>query len=333
MIMNEKIVVIGSNSFSGASFVDFGLNMGYSVIGVSRSQPPNRLFLPYINNRLVDEYYTFYQMDLNHDLDKIADLMEKEKPDYIVNFAAQGMVAESWLHPEHWFMTNAVAVTRLFNRLKDFDFIKKYVHIATPEVYGNCPNYVREDQPYNPSTPYAASRAAGDMSLKTFIDNYNFPAVYTRAANVYGIGQQLYRIIPRTIMYIKQKRRLQLHGGGISERSFVHIRDVADATLKVALQGDIGDVYHIATESTVTIKSIVEMICNKMGVDFYDVVDIADERLGKDAAYLIDSTKIRKNIGWSDVVSLEQGVDEVIEWIDSNFDVLKNQNDTYIHKP
>ena len=94
--------------------------------------------------------------------------------------------------------------TKLFNELKDCSFLKKYIHVTTPEVYGSCSGYIKEDMTYNPSTPYAASRAAGDMSLKTFVDNYNFPAVSTRAANVFGPGQQLYRIIPRTILYIRQ---------------------------------------------------------------------------------------------------------------------------------
>ena len=331
--MNKKIAVIGSNAFSGASFVHFALNSDYSVIGISRSPEQHDLFLPYADHPQRADRFSFHQLDINHDLDRIIELLEAEQPEYVVNFAAQAMVAESWLHPEHWFMTNAVSTTLLFNRLKDLSFLKKYVHVTTPEVYGSCSGYVKEGQPFNPSTPYAASRAAGDMSLTTFVDNYGFPAVSTRAANVYGAGQQLYRIIPRTILYIRQGKKLQLHGGGHSKRSFIHINDVADATLKLALDGGVGETYHIATESTISIRDLVQLICDKMEARFESVVDIVDDRPGKDAAYLLDSSKIRAQLGWQDRVTLEQGVDEVGRWIDANLEQLEQQVDHYIHKP
>lgn len=331
--MNKKIAVIGSNSFSGASFVNITLNSGYSVIGVSRSAEQNDLFLPYANHPQRADRFSFHQLDINNDLDLIIELMETERPEYIVNFAAQAMVAESWLYPEHWFMTNTVSTTLLFNRLKDLSFIKKYVHVTTPEVYGSCSGYVKEGQPFNPSTPYAASRAAGDMSLKTFVDNYGFPAVSTRAANVYGAGQQLYRIIPRTILYIRQGKKLQLHGGGHSERSFIHINDVADATLKLAVEGEVGEVYHIATQSTISIRNLVQLVCDEMETELEEVVDIVDDRPGKDAAYLLDSLKIRERLGWQDVVTLERGIEEAGAWIDANLSQLEQQVDRYVHKP
>ena len=95
---------------------------------------------------------------------------------------------ESWKHPDHWFMTNVVSTVRLHERLRHCDFIRKYVHVTTPEVYGSTEGFIREDAPFRPSTPYAVSRAAGDMSLRTFFEAYEFPVVFTRAANVYGPG-------------------------------------------------------------------------------------------------------------------------------------------------
>lgn len=330
--MKTKIIVLGSNSFSGASFINYSLSNNYSVVGISRSKQPNKVFLSYHNNPEKENNFKFYQLDLNSNFVEVVNLIEKEQPDYIFNFAAQSMVAESWDNPEHWFMTNTVSTTNLFNKLKEFSFIKKYIHITTPEVYGSCSGYITEDTPFNPSTPYAVSRAAGDMSLKTFVDNYDFPAVSTRAANVYGEGQQLYRIIPRTILYIKQGKKLQLHGGGHSERSFIHIDDVADATMKIALNGIVGESYHISTKSTVTIKNLVELICKKMEVDFVNHVDIADERLGKDSAYLLDSSKLRDSLTWSDKIKLEDGIEEVISWVSSNINTLSKEIDYYIHK-
>jgi len=271
-------------------------------------------------------------LDLNRDTDGIAEVICDFRPDYIVNFAAQSMVAQSWEHPAHWYQTNVVGNVKLHDKIRYFDFLKKYVHVSTPEVYGNCSGKVTESNPFNPSTPYAASRAACDLHLITFFKQYKFPVVFTRAANVYGPGQQLYRIIPRAILYIKLKKRIPLHGGGHSVRSFIHIRDVASATLKIARRGIVGDSFHISTDRHISIRHLVEMICGIMKVDFRDVVDIVDERPGKDAAYLLDSTKLRQELGWKDCIGLEEGIEETIKWVSENFKELSRQPFDYIHK-
>jgi len=328
-----KVVVLGSNSFSGASFVDFALNKGARVFGLSRSAEPHTAFLPYRWSGK-DQNFSFYPYDMNKHLDEIIQLVKTEQPDYFVNFAAQSMVGQSWDHPEDWFQTNAVSTVSLHNRLrKDCDGLKRFVHVTTPEVYGSTDGWIKEDTPYNPSTPYAVSRAAGDMSLKTFVDAYDFPAVSTRAANVYGPGQQLYRIISRTILYIRLGKKLQLDGGGHSVRSFIHINDVSNATWKVMLDGKVGETYHISTTETVSIRELVDRICVKMGVNFDDVAEVVGERLGKDAAYMLDSTKIRNTLGWSDKVTLDQGLEDCISWVDNNIEDLKQQDFNYIHKP
>ncbi len=328
--MQDKLLVIGSNSFSGASFVDYALKEGMDVIGVSRSQEPNPVFLPY--KRRHNTSFKFYRLDLNHDLEKILKIINEFRPAYVVNFAAQGMVAESWQYPEHWYQTNVVANVKLHDKLRRCDFLKKYVHISTPEVYGTCEGLVQENTNYNPSTPYAVSRAAADMSLKTFFDAYDFPVVFTRAANVYGPGQQLYRIIPRTILYSLIGRKLQLHGGGHSVRSFIHIRDVADGTLRVAQVGGPGEMYHLSTTRSISIRSLVQMIAEQMNMSFEDNVDVVGERPGKDAAYLLDSAKAWETLGWQDKISLEQGIEETIAWVRDNLEELKKQPFEYIHK-
>lgn len=325
-------LVIGSNSFTGAGFVRHLLTKGHAVIGTSRSEEPHKAFLPY---RWDGEPagFRFHKLDLNHDLDALVALLERERPAYVVNFAAQSMVAESWLNPDHWFMTNVVSTVRLHERLRVMKFVERYVHVSTPEVYGSTSGHVREDAAFNPSTPYAVSRAAADMSLRTFHATYGMPVVYTRAANVYGAGQQLYRIIPRTILNIRLGRKLQLHGGGTSERSFIHVKDVAEATYRIARDGRNGEAYHISTDRIVSIRGIVEMICRNLGVSFDDVVEVVGERLGKDAAYRLDSSKLRRELGWTDEISLEDGIDETVSWIDRYLDDLATLPSSYIHKP
>ncbi len=329
--MNGKIFVIGSNSFSGAYFADFALESGAEVYGVSRSPEPIPAFLPY--KWKARSGFRFVQGDLNNDLDKIMGLINEVKPEYVVNFAAQSMVAQSWDNPEHWFMTNAVSTVKFHDRLRKCDFLKKYVHVSTPEVYGTCQGLVSEDAPMNPSTPYAVSRAAADMSLLSFHKAYGFPVVFTRAANVFGPGQQLYRIVPRAVLFIRLGRKIQLHGGGTSVRSFIHMRDVSDGTLRAMRDGQAPDVFHLSTTENISIREVVEEVCRQMGVNFSDHVEIVGERLGKDGAYLLDSKKAREKLGWAPRISFKQGVQETISWIDENLAELKKQPFDYIHKP
>lgn len=328
----KTCVVIGSNSFSGASFVDYLLQKGYEVIGCSRSPEPPPPFLPY---KWVKRpgLFDFRQFDINKDLDSLMALIHQREVPYVVNFAAQSMVSESWLNPDHWFMTNGVSTVKLHNELRKCDFLQRYVHISTPEVYGSCSGFVTEDAPFQPSTPYAVSRAASDMSLRSFFAAYNFPVVTTRAANVYGPGQQLYRIIPRTILFILLGKRLQLHGGGVSRRSFIHIDDVSDATLRAMLYGRTGETYHISTDEVISIRELVERICQKLEVRFEDYAEVVGERLGKDAAYQLDSTKLRTELGWRDRMALDKGLDQCIEWVKANLEALQDQPFDYIHKP
>jgi dTDP-glucose 4,6-dehydratase len=329
--MTDKILILGSNSFSGACFADYALAQGANVIGMSRSDEPHPVFLPYRWTGRKNAFQ-FFAYDLNHHLDEIMSVIRREKIGLVVNFAAQSMVAQSWQHPEHWFQTNVVSTVKFHNQLRQCDFLERYVHITTPEVYGSTEGFITEETPFHPSTPYAVSRAAADMSLKSFFDAYQFPVVFTRAANVYGPGQQLYRIIPRTILFARLGRKLSLHGGGLSKRAFIHMDDVSDATWRVMKNGKNGETYHISGTHIVTIRELVEMICNKTSVSFDALAEVSAERLGKDAAYMLDSSKIRKTLGWQDKITLDQGLDACIAWVDSNLAALQQQPMDYVHK-
>lgn len=330
--MTAKYLVIGSNSFSGASFVDHLLSLGLEVIGTSRSEEVAGPFRIY-GWEPRPGHFRFERIDLNRDLDSLQALLECERPTHIVNFAAQSMVGESWQNPDHWMMTNVVSTVRLHERLRHLDFLERYIHVTTPEVYGSTSGWVAEDHGFNPSTPYAVSRAAGDMSLKTYFDAYEFPVLFTRAANVFGPGQQLYRIIPRTIFFALTGKRLQLHGGGHSERSFIHARDVAKATQMIAERGTLGDTYHISTTRSVSIRALVQIVLDRLGKPFDDCVEVTGERLGKDQAYMLDTTKLRNELDWCETIDLETGIEQSIAWVRRFFDDLGQQPISYIHKP
>lgn len=330
--MNSKVLVVGSNSFSGSDFIDLLLEKGsYSVIGVSRSPEKTALFLPYKHRSGVD--FKFYRMDLNKDMAEIRKLINEIKPDYIVNFAAQGEVAPSWKNPVQWFQTNTLAITELVDFLKGCKFLKKYVHISSPEVYGSCKGAIKEDTSLNPSTPYAASKAAGDLSLFTFVKNFNFPMSMIRSTNVYGAHQQLYKIIPRSVIYIKSGRVIELHGGGSAVKSYIHIRDISKGELAAMENGKVGNIYHLSPDQGIAVKDVVKIICNKLKVPFEKATKVVEERLGQDAAYVIDSTKARKEFGWAPSIGMEEGLSGTISWITANWEEIKKEPLEYIHKP
>ena len=329
-----KILVIGSNSYTGAAFIDHALSEGHEVVGVSRSDELNPVFLPYHwgpAERL--KKFSFLRMDLNEKAEEIGRLAREQNLAWVANFAAQSMVAESWLTPVHWYQTNVVANVRLHEELRKWDGLKKYLHVTTPEVYGSCSGVVREDAPFNPSTPYAASRAACDLHLMTFFKRYNFPVVFTRAANVYGPGQQLYRIVPRAALFSRLQKKLPLHGGGHSTRAFIHGKDVATASLAILDRGQSGQVYHLSTDRFIAIRDLVAMIAHKTGSSFEKLAEVTEDRPGKDAAYLLDSTRAKQDLKWTPNIDLEAGVDSVIRWIDQNLATLRTLPDHYIHKP
>jgi len=327
----ERFAVLGSNSFAGAAFVARALADGADVVGFNRSPEASDIFLPYKQSPNRGRY-TFYQADINHDLERILGVLEQFRPQVIVDFAGQGMVAESWQDPAQWYNTNIIAKVRLHDHLRRYDWLQRYVRISTPEVYGSQDSVIAESWNYLPSTPYAVSHAAIDMSLRAFHHNYGFPVVFTRYANFYGPGQQLYRIVPRTIIYALTGRKLQLHGGGTAVRAFIAADDVADGIMRAATDGNPGEIYHFSSDRFMSIRKVVEIICERVGMPFDALAEVAPDRAGKDQAYLMDSTKAKTMLGWAEATSFEQGIDATIRWVKDNLNEINRLPLNYIHK-
>ncbi len=328
----KKTLVFGANSFSGQDFVDLLLDdPETSVIGVSRAPLRDELFIR-SRTRDVGDRFRYEALDFNQHMDEIKQLLDVERPARIVNFAAQSEVAPSWLHPEHWFQTNCVALAELVNHLRGADYLQKYLHISSPEVYGTCVGTVTEDAVMNPSTPYAASKAAADFLLETYRRQFDFPVVTVRATNVYGARQQLFKIIPRSAIYIRSGRQIPLHGGGVAVKSYIHIRDVSRGELAVLERGDAGRIYHLSPDQGISVRQVVQTICDQLGVEFSDVVDVVDERPGQDAAYVIDSSLARESLQWRPEVGFAAGIQEVIDWVDRYWELIHQQPLEYQHR-
>jgi dTDP-glucose 4,6-dehydratase len=326
----KKVLVLGSNSFAGSQYVAHAIK-SRNVLGINRSPEGNDLFLPYRSSNAL-ENYEFLQLDINKDFEILKNKISEFEPNAIVDFAGQGMVAESWQHPEQWYQTNIVSKVKLHQFLCGKPWLKKYVRISTPEVYGSSDVLLAENAAYNPSTPYAVSHAAIDMSLKAYHSQFDFPVVFTRYSNFYGSGQQLYRIIPRTIIYALMGKKLMLHGGGHAVRAFIHGKDVARAIQSTIDNGKNGETYHFSTSDFVSIKQLVEQIHILMDVEHERLIETTEDRPGKDLKYLMNDSKAQQQLGWQPTVSLKDGLKETIEWVTSNLDEIIKFPMNYEHK-
>lgn len=326
----KKFLIIGSNCFTGSHIVDELLNnTDHEVVGLSRSQEYKPIYLPYKARQSAK--FTFHQIDVLSQFDRLAELIQTYKPNVVINVAALSEVALSNEQPIEYFETNTLAVVKLCNLLRSCDFLDRYVHISSAEVLGSCNLPMAENEKFNPSTPYAVSKAAADLYINTLIANFNFPAILYRSTNVYGKHQQLYKIIPRTVIYLKMGKLIELHGGGTAIKAFVHIRDITRG-IRILLEKGATGTYHFSVDNHQTVADVVRKVCEKMGCPFDKATRVVGERLGQDARYWLDMSKVNRQLGWHPEIDFDEGVREVIEWIDTNWEVIKKEPLQYIHK-
>lgn len=332
----NTVFVIGANSFSGQDFVrHLQSTNNYIVCGTFRTSKKEFM----VGYDQTDR--KFCQLNLAKEPNILLELLDHIQPQYIVNFAAQSEVAPSWSAPEDWYEMNASFVAKLANYLRDKTWLKKYVHISTPEMYGHCEGMIYETQSYNPSTPYAASKMAGDVCLKMYHEQFNLPVTFVRSANVCGPRQQLHKIIPKSALFVLNNMKVPLHGGGTSVRGFTDIRDVSRAEELLMEKGKVGEIYHVSNDEFPTIKEVVHTVCEelnktlvKMNLKPYKLDDITEDvpqRRGNDTAYKLVCDKV-KALGWRPTVNLRQSISDTATWIMENWKIIRDMPVHYEHK-
>ena len=332
MIDSRGILILGANSFSGSVLIKFLLENKFKVIGINRSQEVSTPYRAYSLSEGRDNLH-LVELGSNYQPQDVIEICKKNNVDSIFNFAAQSMVAQSWVTPWDWYETNCVWLSRLTSALINWGGLRRFIHFSTPEVYGSTSGWITEETPFNPSTPYAISRAAGDLHLLGEFKRSGFPVIFTRAANVFGPHQQRFRIIPKSLIAAATNQTLELHGGGMSERSFIFMEDVAQALIRIFTDGIVGQSYHISTKRLITIRSIVELCFESYGKSAEDFLKISEDRPGKDKAYMLDSSKLREELGWEDNTILEDGIEKSRQWVDYWLDSLIREPAEYVHKP
>jgi dTDP-glucose 4,6-dehydratase len=258
-------------------------------------------------------------------------LLYHKKPDIIINYAAQGEGAVSWKHSWRFFETNSMALARLTEELMKRDWLERFIQIGTSEMYGSVDHATAEDEPIKPSSPYAASKVAFDMYLLSIAKFLNFPMNIVRPSNAYCPGQLLHRVIPRAVLCGLTGRKLPLHGGGRAEKSYLHVRDLARALhLIVEKNAPLGKIYNVGPENPTSIRRVVELTAEALKMPFEQLCEMTDDRLGQDSRYWLDSSAIRKDLGWSPEVTWEKGLSEMVAWGKKYLDQIQHLSTDYV---
>lgn len=325
-----RAVIIGSNCFTGSHLVSALLDQGYEVHGISRSREYAPVYLAYAHHPRREQFH-FHALDLQ-DSKTLLPLLDKVQPELFCTVAALSEVVLSHQRPLEYFAINTQGLVRLAHWLKDKSWLKRHVHISSAEVFGSCTTpQAADSHTFCPSTPYAVSKLAADLYLETLRKNYAYPVTLIRSTNVFGKHQQLFKIIPRTLIYARLGRKIQLHGGGTARKSFIHIRDVIAALIKT-LQYPEHRTWHLTQAGPETVADVVRMSLESLGLDWEAHVEVVAERLGQDAHYWLDDSDSRRLLDWQPQISLREGIAETRDWITAHWELLHKEPLEYIHR-
>ncbi len=297
------------------------------VLGIGRNLLREEAFSLGIQKH---ERYEYHARHVTYELDLLLELFDKEKPQVIINYAAQGEGAVSWKNSWRYFETNSMALARLTEELMKRDWLERFIQIGTSEMYGSTDSPSTEDAPIKPSSPYAASKVAFDMHLLSISRFLNFPMNIIRPSNAYCSGQLLHRVIPKALLLGKMGKKLPLHGGGRAEKSYIHAQDLARAIHLVAEKAPLGTVYNAGSKEPTSIREVVERCANTLNMPFESLCEMTGDRLGQDSRYWLDSSAIKRDVGWEPQISWEQGLSEVSAWVDKYLHQLKQCSTDYV---
>lgn len=297
------------------------------VIGVGRNLLRPEPFSLGVERRPKFQYHAYH---ITYELDLLLEMLDREQPEIIVNYAAQGEGAVSWKHSWRFFETNSMALARLSEELMKRKWLERFIQIGTSEMYGSVDHATKEDEPIKPSSPYAASKVAFDMYLMSVHKFLNFPMNIIRPSNAYCPGQLLHRVVPKAIVCGLTGRKLPLHGGGRAEKSYIHARDLARAIHMVAEKAPQGKVYNAGPAEPTSIRRVVELCAEALGMPFEQLCEVTGDRLGQDSRYWLDSSAIKRDIGWEPRIGWKEGLAEMVAWGRKHLDQLRDWPMDYV---
>ncbi len=254
--------------------------------------------------------FEFIEGDILDSLELLSKLPENST---VVNFAAESHVDKSILDPYLFAETNSQGVVRLADAAMKYR-MKKLVQVSTDEVYGSLTKgEFDEKAALNPSSPYSASKAAGDLLALSFWYTYKFPVLITRGVNTFGPGQYPEKLIPLAIARFKKGLKIPIYGSGLQQREWIHVYDHAKAIFEVSKFGQAGEIYNIGTGCILNNLEIIKILANQFSIK-YDYVEFVEDRKGHDFRYALNSSKIRQEINWNHTVTLSESSVDFTSW-------------------
>lgn len=311
-----KIIVTGGAGFIGSNFIYYELD----------NYPEDEIIcldkLTYAGNletleiALKNPKFKFVKGDIA-DRKFVYDLFEKEKPDIIVNFAAESHVDRSIENPEIFLQTNVIGTSVLMDACRKYG-IKRYHQVSTDEVYGDLPLdrpdlFFTETTPLHTSSPYSASKASADLLVQAYHRTYKLPTTISRCSNNYGPYHFPEKLIPLMIANALNNKKLPVYGKGENVRDWLYVEDHCSAIDLIIRKGKIGEVYNIGGHNEKTNLEVVKTIIKELGKS-EDLIEFVTDRPGHDRRYAIDPTKIHNELGWLPATKFNDGIKKTINW-------------------
>ena len=312
-----KLLITGGAGFIGSNFIHYilGKYPDYHIVNLDK--------LTYCGNldnlREVEDNpnYKFVKGDIC-DKEKVAEIFEEEKPDFVINFAAETHVDRSILDPDAFVKTNVLGTHILLETAKKFG-IERFLHISTDETYGSIENgKFKEDDILMPNSPYSASKAGADLLARSYFKTFSLPIVITRSSNNYGPYEFPEKVIPLFISNILEGKKVPLYGTGKNIRDWIFVLDNCEGIDTVLHNGKIGEIYNIGGGNEKTNLELTKIILTELGKD-ESQIEYVEDRLGHDFRYALDIEKVKK-IGWQPRHSFEEAMKKTIRWY------LENKN-------
>ena len=326
----KKLIVTGGLGFIGSNLIKHLLKLGYYVINLDKVTYASNFYnvKEFKNNNS----YKFIKVDISNKK-KLIQILKKYKPKCIFNLAAETHVDRSIDQSDNFIQTNIKGVHTLLEVLIKNKNIK-LIHVSTDEVFGNIKEGLRSDEnfSYKPLNPYAATKAASDHLINSYVNTYNLKAIITNCCNNYGPRQNPEKFIPKIISCIFNKKKIPVYGKGINSREWIYVEDHCKALHKVFLKGKIGETYNIGSNLNMKnidlVKKIILISKQRKIFNKITKIQFVKDRPGHDLRYALNSNKIRKKLNWSNDVNIKEGLLKTLIWYEKNknfYKMVKNK--------
>ena len=315
----KKVIVTGGLGFIGSNLIKILLKKKYFVINIDKVTYSSNFYN--VKKFSKNKNYKFFKVDINNKK-KVLQILKKYKPNCIFNLAAETHVDRSIDGPESFMKSNILGVFNLLQAFKKYIEKNKkslLIHISTDEVYGDVlTGRSKEDDPYKPSSPYAASKASSDHLVYSYIRTFKIPAIITNCSNNYGPRQHPEKLIPKLIYNIFNNKNLPIYGKGLNSREWIYVDDHCEALVKIFEKGKIGNFYNIGSNLNLNnikiSKLLIKIAKIKFNVGRNVKIKYVKDRPGHDIRYALNSNKLIKNLKWKPKTNIINGLKKTFDW-------------------